>query len=519
MRAGLSAESLAAALASLNGAMAAPGIAARHRARLLVLAAQSHDCAGDAGMAGQAAASALAAAEEAGDNLAAGWALHVLALVAAGEGRAADALPLFDRALAAAHADPALADLRLALLVDKGLALGSLDRHEQAFGAVGQARHIADQGGTAGQQTRVHGALAWLLFQTGRWDEALTEVAVIPENPWEPGAARGEHAIAAVISFHRGDTGAARRHLAAAGPHSGPAGRRLPGPLALARSLDREQDGALPEALAQLADACGGAGEEHGAPEDLFADAVRLAARTGDLATGRAVAARAAALAAGSQVPHQQANALYCGGLLDHDAARLLAAAELYEDAGWPLLSATALEAAAGEFVREGDRGKARDAFNRAAEIYASLDADADAARLLADFRAHGIRRGPHSRHRRAQTGWDSLTPTEIKIAGFVEEGLSNPDIAARMLLSGRTVATHVSHILKKLGVHSRTDIARESALRGVASRGLPGPGSSGTPAGASWPGLREAWPHRPDVVPHGGRFRDQRVTDAAAAV
>ena len=38
-------------------------------------------------------------------------------------------------------------------------------------------------------------------------------------------------------------------------------------------------------------------------------------------------------------------------------------------------------------------------------------------------------------------------------------------------MLSRRTVATHVSHILKKLDVHSRTDIARESALRTVAAR------------------------------------------------
>jgi DNA-binding CsgD family transcriptional regulator len=41
---------------------------------------------------------------------------------------------------------------------------------------------------------------------------------------------------------------------------------------------------------------------------------------------------------------------------------------------------------------------------------------------------------------------------------------LSNPEIAARMQLSRRTVATHVSHILKKLDGHSRTDIAREAA-------------------------------------------------------
>ena len=117
------------------------------------------------------------------------------------------------------------------------------------------------------------------------------------------------------------------------------------------------------------------------------------------------------------------------------------------------------------------DRGQARDAFTGAVEIYTTLGAAADLARLQATFRAHGIRRGPHAKHRRARSGWDSLTATEIKIATLVEEGMSNPEIAAKLLLSRRTVATHVSHILKKLDVNSRTDIARESALRTVASR------------------------------------------------
>ena len=63
----------------------------------------------------------------------------------------------------------------------------------------------------------------------------------------------------------------------------------------------------------------------------------------------------------------------------------------------------------------------------------------------------------------------------------IVEEGLSNPEIAARLLLSRRTVATHVSHILKKLDVHSRTDIARartRSADRPSTAVGRPGPRS-----------------------------------------
>jgi DNA-binding CsgD family transcriptional regulator len=241
--------------------------------------------------------------------------------------------------------------------------------------------------------------------------------------------------------------------------------------LALARCLDCEHDGALPEALAALTNAFDGNTEELEEIEDLLADAVRLATETGDLSTAQALAGHAVTLAAESTIPHRQANALYCRGLLDHDASRLLAAAEHYDDAGRPLPRAKALEAAAGHFVDAGDRGQARAAFTLAVDVYTSLGAAADIAQLQATFRAHGIRRGPHAKHRRARSGWDSLTATEIKIAAFVEEGLSNPEIAARLLLSRRTVATHVSHILKKLDVHSRTDIARESALRSIASR------------------------------------------------
>ena len=174
--------------------------------------------------------------------------------------------------------------------------------------------------------------------------------------------------------------------------------------------------------------------------------------KIGDVGTARALAGQAAALAADSQIPHRQANAGYCRGLLDHDATQLLAAADRYEQASRPLLKAQALEAAAGEFIRSGDREQARSAFTQAVEVYGSLGAAADVARLQAG-------------------GWDSLTPTETKIAALVEAGLSNPEIAATLLLSRRTIATHVSHILKKLDVHSRTDIAREAALRTIAPR------------------------------------------------
>ena len=400
-----------------------------------------------------------------------GWALHVLALVTAVQGHLTDALPLFDRALTVTESDPALTDLRLLLQVNKAVTLGNLDQYQAALAVAGEARQLADQVGTTFRLTQVHCALGQLLFETGRWDDALAEVEILPENLKEPANACCDLGVAAVISFHQGEIAAARRYLAAAVPHAKRIGHRLIGPLALARSLDCEQGGSLPEALSTLTAGFNGDTEELEEIEDLLADAVRLATHTKDLVTARTLVGHATALAADSEIPHRQANALYCRGLLEHDTDGLLTAAERYADAGRPLLSAKALEAAAAEFVGGEDRDRARAAFIQAVETYTSLGAAADVARVQAEFRGHGIRRGPHSKHRRADSGWDSLTPTEIKVAAFVEEGLSNPEIAARLLLSRRTVATHVSHILKKLGVNSRTDIAREAALRTIAPR------------------------------------------------
>ena len=86
-----------------------------------------------------------------------------------------------------------------------------------------------------------------------------------------------------------------------------------------------------------------------------------------------------------------------------------------------------------------------------------------DGRRADSRLRPLGIRRGTRGPRRRPATGWQALTPTEVRVAELVAEGRSNPDIAAELLLSRRTVQGHVSHILAKLGAHSRIDIAREA--------------------------------------------------------
>ena len=75
-------------------------------------------------------------------------------------------------------------------------------------------------------------------------------------------------------------------------------------------------------------------------------------------------------------------------------------------------------------------------------------------------MRAHGTRKRP-------STGWPSLSPTELEVVALVAEGKTNPEIASALTISRATVKTHVSHVLTKLGLGSRSEIAAEFARRG----------------------------------------------------
>ncbi|GAA3653047.1 response regulator transcription factor [Nonomuraea antimicrobica] len=98
-----------------------------------------------------------------------------------------------------------------------------------------------------------------------------------------------------------------------------------------------------------------------------------------------------------------------------------------------------------------------------------ALLAPAVTRRLISEF----ARLTPRSRA--AATPLAALTPRETQVLRLVAEGLSNPEIAARLLVTEETVKTHVSRVLNKLGLRDRTQAvvaAYESGLVVPGERG-----------------------------------------------
>ncbi|GAA3677836.1 hypothetical protein GCM10022237_41570 [Nocardioides ginsengisoli] len=104
-----------------------------------------------------------------------------------------------------------------------------------------------------------------------------------------------------------------------------------------------------------------------------------------------------------------------------------------------------------------GHRGDARAAVREAAEAFTGLRATpwlARAGQALMRLPADEAEPAP-----RVPDGWSLLTGTEREIARRVAQGLTNPEIAARLVISPRTVQTHASHVYAKLGVSSRVQL------------------------------------------------------------
>ncbi|MCX5215407.1 AAA family ATPase [Kitasatospora sp. NBC_00240] len=444
------------------------------QARLRALSAiTARTSSGDLGDAETGAREALALAATVDDGLAASFAYCGLWAVETARRDHQKALAAADNALAVLRFGDEYAELCAWAFEGKATALQNLDRLSDAVAvrrdALEDERLIGHPGSAV-----LHTGLAVQDIWAGRWDDALASLAAIAEQAHADASfgLRGQnpeilhHGATAFIAGHRDDRETARRHLEA--------GLRLSTAalpdwensdfLLVAQALEAERGGAPDRALAVLTRLLEIRPGQLLLLHPWLPTVIRLALDLGDTATAREATelSRAEALREKTSAGATAA-AAHCRGLLEADPALVLEAANHYEAVGRPFEQAQALEDAAVLTARLHREPESRKALMKAADLYDSLGALWDLRRADTRLRPYSIRRGVRGPRPRASFGWQALTPTELKVAALVAEGKSNPQVAEDLFLSRRTVQTHVSHILAKLGVRSRVGIATEA--------------------------------------------------------
>ena len=303
--------------------------------------------------------------------------------------------------------------------------------------------------------------LAWVEFWGGRWALGAEHAARARDIAVQYGLEMPQdHLPTAVIAVHRGQLDLAREH----------AERGL--------ELAREQFGGRPVQFMGVLGLVARWRGDSAAAEDWFEKADRRAAELGWgepsvrwwtpdyvdllLEDGRiddavrvvdvwdADAARTAREWVSAHVTRCRGLVAAAEAEVDRAASLLERAVSEHEQVGDPYGAARALLGLGVVQRRERKKRGARDAIEAAVVGFEQLGA----AMWVEKARSELGRIGG----RRRQEG---LTAAEQRVANLVAEGRTNREVAAALFITERTVASHLSHVYAKLGVRSRTELAR----------------------------------------------------------
>ncbi|HXM56119.1 MAG TPA: AAA family ATPase [Candidatus Dormibacteraeota bacterium] len=427
---------------------------------------------GDLGRASEIGEQAMRASIAIDDPSALAFAMMAVATVSYYSGRFALALQQFEEGVRARlrSSDPAV--LELPPDVMSAPALIRLDRLDEALTTLREGAAEHERSGTVTWMPVNHLMAAAAHFWAARWDDAVAEIdaSVALAEEFDLGIPVASCSLRAVIAVHRDQLDVAADWLGRADEGLRQAGRQMLFHWRLwARALLAEASGRLDEAVEEmwgLWELCSGLGLASEYPT-MGPDLVPLALAAGQRERAAAVVTAMDAVAARNpQVPSIQGGALRCRGLLEDDADLLMRAVAAYGASSRTFEGAPALADAAAALAGRGRSGEARRLADRAAAIYTGVGAVRDAAGMDSQLRSAGLRRAGREPRRRPRVGWPSLTASERRVAALVACGRSNPQIAADLFISRRTVESHVSSALQKLGITSRVELAVMVAAR-----------------------------------------------------
>jgi DNA-binding CsgD family transcriptional regulator len=188
-------------------------------------------------------------------------------------------------------------------------------------------------------------------------------------------------------------------------------------------------------------------------------DLVEALAELGELDDALAVTGRLGDLAEQQKHPWGLASSKRCGALVqltqghDENAAEALGeAAGSYERLGLRFDAARSLLILGRARRRHRKWAAARVSLEQAAAAFDELGSPGWAEEARSELSRIGARRPRPA---------GELTPSERRVAELAAEGLANKEIARALFVSVKTVETHLSHVYEKLGVRSRTQLAR----------------------------------------------------------
>jgi DNA-binding NarL/FixJ family response regulator len=158
-----------------------------------------------------------------------------------------------------------------------------------------------------------------------------------------------------------------------------------------------------------------------------------------------------------------RASALRCRGMLaerDEEADELFErSAAAFEALGMPFETARTQLCRGERMRRSRRRGDAREPLRDALTRF-----ERSAAAPWADRAREELRLTGEAVARDEASPAEELTGRELRIAQLVAEGRTNPEVAAELFVSRKTVEHHLSQIYRKLGLRSRTELARALA-------------------------------------------------------